>query len=242
MEINETVRLRDALEGLDWDRIAADLDGSGHARLPHLLDPAECAELFSLYDDRERFRKRVDMGGHAFGEGEYQYFVRPLPPLVATLRETLYPPLANIANRWNAQLGLPERYPGDLEGFLARCRERGQPHPTPLLLRYEKGGYNRLHQDLYGEIAFPFQLACLLHEPGSDFTGGEFLLAEQRPRTQTRAEVVSLARGDGVLFANALRPEAGPRGVRRVQVRHGVSTVHSGERMALGVIFHDAKS
>jgi hypothetical protein len=236
------VAIHDRLDALDWQRIRADLDAIGHALLPRLVDPAACAELCALYGDATRFRKRVDMGGHAFGEGEYQYFARPLPPLVEALREALYPPLAKVANHWNERLGTDTRYPTSLETFLAHCREQGQPHPTPLLLRYLAGGYNRLHQDLYGDVAFPLQLTCLLSTPGRDFAGGEFVLTEQRPRTQTRAEVVGLALGDGVLFANAIRPEDGPRGARRVAVRHGVSTLHSGERMALGVIFHDAKS
>jgi hypothetical protein len=204
------------------------------------LSPAECAALAAAYDDDAAFRSRVVMARHGYGRGEYRYFAYPLPDLVATLRTALYERLAPIANAWNAALGLPVRYPPDHAGFLARCHAAGQTRPTPLLLRYGTGDYNCLHQDLYGEHVFPLQVACLLAEPGTDFTGGEFVLTEQRPRMQSRAEVVALARGEGVIFAVHRRPVRGARGVTRVNLRHGVSRLRSGRRHTLGVIFHDA--
>ena len=224
----------------DWAAIARELDACGAAVLPGLLNPAACAALIALYDDPARFRSRVVMARHGFGRGEYQYFADPLPPRVAGLRTALYPPLAAIANRWAAALGETMRFPDEHAAFLARCRAGGQTRPTPLLLRYGPGDYNCLHQDLYGAHVFPLQVAVLLSEPGEDFSGGEFVLTEQRPRMQSRAEVVPLGRGDAVVFPVHHRPVRGTRGVYRVTMRHGVSRVRSGSRHTLGVIFHDA--
>ncbi len=234
-------RIGARLAATDWPRLAAALDEEGHARLPGLLTAPECRELCGLYGDAERFRKRVDLGRQRFGVGEYRYFAHPLPPLVAALRTHLYPPLARIANGWLERLGSDERFPATLARFLAHCREREQTRPTPLLLRYEAGGYNRLHQDLYGEVVFPLQIACLLNRPERDFTGGEFLLVEQRPRQQSLGEAIALACGEGIVFPCRERPVSGARGPYRAQLRHGVSRVRSGERRTLGIIFHDAK-
>lgn len=227
--------------GLDWARLAGELDAYGAATtgVP-LLMPDECAVLAALYDTEERFRSRIVMARHGFGSGEYQYFRYPLPPVVAGLREALYPRLVPTANRWNERLGVDVRYPEAHDDFLARCRAAGQARPTPLLLRYGPGDYNCLHQDLYGEHVFPLQVAVLLSEPGRDFTGGEFVLTEQRPRQQSRAEVMPLAQGEAVVFAVSHRPAAGSRGDYRVTTRHGVSRIRSGRRHTLGVIFHDA--
>jgi hypothetical protein len=229
------------LAALDWRRIAASLDAEGCAHIGAVLSPAECRSLIAMYDDDARFRSRIVMTRHGFGRGEYKYFAAPLPEVVAALRTALYPPLAAIANRWNAALGAEARYPEAHEDFLARCRRAGQTKPTPLLLRYGEGDYNCLHQDLYGEQVFPLQVAFLLSEPARDFTGGEFVLTEQRPRMQSRAEVVPLGQGDGVIFPVHHRPVQGKRGVYRVTMRHGVSRVRSGHRHTLGVIFHDAR-
>ncbi|HEY8154804.1 MAG TPA: 2OG-Fe(II) oxygenase [Myxococcota bacterium] len=227
--------------GFDWGKLARELDERGHARLPGLLAPTECRELAALYGEARPFRKRVVMEQHRFGAGEYQYFGYPLPPLVRALRTALYAKLAPIANAWGARLGSRERYPASLTGFLARCREHAQTRPTPLLLHYRAGGYNRLHQDLYGAVAFPLQLTCLLSKPGSDFTGGEFLLLENRPRMQSRGEAIALEQGEAIVFPTRERPVSGPRGDSRAQMRHGVSVVRSGERTTLGIIFHDAQ-
>ena len=216
------------------------LDAHGHAVLPRLLDARRCAELVAMYDEDARFRSRVVMARHGFGRGEYGDFAYPLPEPVARLRAALYPPLATVANRWAEALGSGVRYPGTHDAFLARCRDAGQSRPTPLLLRYGAGDYNCLHQDLYGEHVFPLQVAILLAEPGVDFDGGEFVLTEQRPRMQSRVSVVPLRRGDAVVFAVNERPVRGSRGVYRVRMRHGVSTVRSGSRRTLGIIFHDA--
>jgi uncharacterized protein len=232
---------RIAAPGLDWASIAAELDERGCATVPALLDQAECASLASIYDDDARFRSRVAMARHGFGRGEYKYLAYPLPPLVASLRARLYPPLAGIANRWSAALDVATRYPATLDEFLARCHRAGQAKPTPLLLSYGVGDYNCLHQDLYGEHVFPLQATVLLSAPGRDFAGGEFVLTEQRPRMQSRAEVVTLAQGDAVIFAVNQRPVRGTRGVYRVAMRHGVSRVRSGARRTLGIIFHDAR-
>jgi hypothetical protein len=229
------------LQEVDWSAVARDLGERGWATTPPLLTAEECAELVALYPDDARFRSRVDMARFRFGEGEYKYFAAPLPPLVADLREHAYPPLATIAGQWQVALGRDTRYPPTLDGFRAQCARRGQRKPTPLLLRYEAGGYNCLHQDIYGEIAFPLQMTCLLSRPGDDFTGGEFLLVEQRPRAQSRGEVVPLTQGQIVIFTTRERPARGARGVYRVALRHGVSRVTSGLRYTLGVIFHDAK-
>jgi hypothetical protein len=229
------------LQGVDWVEVARSLGDRGWATTPPLLTAAECEELIALYPDEARFRSRVDMARFRFGEGEYKYFADPLPPTVLALRRHAYPRLAPIADAWSVALGGKPAYPPDLDGFLTVCAERGQTRPTPLLLRYEPGGYNCLHQDLYGEVAFPLQMTCLLSRPGEDFTGGEFLLVEQRPRAQSRGEVVPLGRGQIVIFATRDRPARGARGAYRVILRHGVSRVTAGERYALGVIFHDAK-
>ena len=224
----------------DWTNLEREVDACGAAVLSGLLDPADCAALIALYDDPARFRSRVVMARHGFGRGEYQYFADPLPPLVAALRAALYPPLAAIANRWAVALGETVRFPPDHAAFLARCHAGGQTRPTPLLLRYGPGDYNCLHQDLYGAHVFPLQVAVLLSQPGEDFSGGEFVLTEQRPRMQSRAEVVALRRGDAVVFPVHHRPVRGTRGVYRVTMRHGVSRVRDGSRHTLGVIFHDA--
>jgi len=227
--------------GIDWQRVVRELDETGYARIRALLSPPECRELAALYRQPDRFRKRIVMEQHRFGAGEYQYFAYPLPRRVAGLRAALYAGLAPVANAWSARLGSRVRYPDSLDGFLARCREHSQTRPTPLLLHYRAGGYNRLHRDLYGPVAFPLQLTCLLSKPEVDFTGGEFLLLEQRPRMQSRGEAIALAQGEAILFATRERPVPGPRGHSRAQMRHGVSVVRSGERTTLGIIFHDAE-
>ena len=229
------------LAALDWPDLGQTLDRHGVAHVPALLDDEQCRDLAALYDRPAHFRGRVVMARHGFGRGEYQYLRYPLPEPVATLREALYPRLAPLANRWNAAMGLDTRYPDAHAEFLARCHAAGQDRPTPLLLRYDAGDYNCLHQDLYGEHVFPLQLAVLLSQPGEDFDGGEFVLTEQRPRMQSRVEVVPLRRGDAVIFAVNQRPVAGQRGHYRVALRHGVSRIRSGRRHTLGVIFHDAK-
>jgi hypothetical protein len=225
---------------LDWSCIASELDAHGCATTGALLPAAACKQLVDSYDDETRFRSRIVMARHGFGQGEYKYFAAPLPAAIAGLRSSFYAPLAKIANRWNEQLGGP-RFPGTLDAFLARCHKAGQKKPTPLLLKYGPGDYNCLHQDLYGEHVFPLQLAILLSDPERDFTGGEFVLTEQRPRRQSRVEVVPLRQGDGVIFPVHHRPVAGARGAYRVTMRHGVSRLRSGRRMTLGIIFHDAK-
>jgi hypothetical protein len=237
------IAMRAAATGIapDWRRVAEELDAYGGAVLEGLLAADQCAALAASYGDDALFRTRIVMGAHGFGRGEYKYFAYPLPPTVAGLRAVLYPPLAEIANRWNAALGIEVRYPPEHAGFLERCHSAGQTRPTPLLLQYGAGDYNCLHQDLYGEHVFPLQVAILLSEPGRDFTGGEFVLTEQRPRMQSRAEVVPLRRGAGVVFPVHHRPVQGARGVYRVNLRHGVSRVRSGHRHTLGIIFHDAR-
>lgn len=234
----ETVAARVA--ALDWPDLIATLDASGSAVTPALLNRDECAEIASWYADDRCFRSRVVMARHGFGQGEYGYFADPLPATVQALRETLYAPLVLLADRWNAAMGVDVRYPFDLATFRARCHAAGQTRPTPLLLRYGPGDYNCLHQDLYGTHVFPLQVAILLSEPERDFTGGEFVLTEQRPRMQSRAEVVDLAQGQGVIFAVRDRPVRGTRGHYRVKLRHGVSRVRLGRRHTLGIIFHDA--
>ncbi len=226
---------------LNWRRIALDLDDRGHALIASLLSASECRLIASWYADDAAFRSRVVMASHGFGRGEYKYFSYPLPQLLAMLRTACYRRLAPIANRWNERLRVAKRFPPSLAQFLARCHAAGQTRPTPLMLRYGVGDYNCLHQDLYGEWVFPLQLTILLSQPGEDFTGGEFILTEQRPRMQSRAEVVPLRRGDAVIFAVHHRPVYGTRGVYRVNLRHGVSRLRSGRRHTLGVIFHDAK-
>jgi hypothetical protein len=229
------------VEAIDWPRIAGELDAQGCAVIEQLLTPQQCAALASLYPDDSLFRSRVVMGRHGFGRGEYKYFAYPLPDIIAELRPVLYAPLADVANRWNEAMGIEVRYPDRHDAFLKRCHAAGQTRPTPLLLQYGEGDYNCLHQDLYGEHVFPLQVAILLSEPGRDFSGGEFVLTEQRPRMQSRPEVVPLRQGDAVVFAVHHRPVQGTRGFYRVNLRHGVSRLRSGYRHTAGVIFHDAK-
>ncbi len=226
---------------VDWSRVASDLDARGSAVIEGLLDPEECRAIAAMYDEEERFRSRIVMARHGFGRGEYRYFAYPLPEPVAELRTAVYPHLTPIADRWNEAMGIEVRYPSEHADFLARCHAAGQEKPTPLLLRYEAEDFNCLHQDLYGEHVFPLQLAILLSRPGRDFTGGEFVMTEQRPRMQSRVEVVPLRQGDGVVFAVSHRPARGARGAYRVNLRHGVSRIRSGRRHTLGIIFHDAQ-
>jgi len=229
------------VEVIDWAHAESELDAQGCTVFKGLLSPGECRTLASLYPDDTHFRSRIVMGRHGFGRGEYKYFSYPLPDLIAELRPKLYARLAGVANRWNEAMGIEIRYPARHDAFLKRCHDAGQTRPTPLLLKYEAGDYNCLHQDLYGEHVFPLQVAILLSQPGRDFAGGEFVLTEQRPRMQSRAEIVSLSQGDGVIFAVRERPVRGTRGTYRVNLRHGVSRIKSGERFTLGVILHDAK-
>jgi hypothetical protein len=229
------------VDAIDWAQANGDLDAQGCAVLKGLLSAQECRALAALYPDDNHFRSRIVMGRHGFGRGEYKYFAYPLPDLIAGLRPALYLKLRDVANRWNEAMGIDMRYPQSHDAFVKRCHAAGQTRSTPLLLQYEAGDYNCLHQDLYGEHVFPLQVAILLSEPGRDFTGGEFVLTEQRPRMQSRAEVVPLAQGDGVAFAVHVRPVQGTRGSYRVNLRHGVSRIRSGHRHTVGVIFHDAK-
>jgi uncharacterized protein len=226
---------------IDWGRASVNLNTDGWAMAGGILTPHECRSIADMYDDESRFRSHVVMARHGFGRGEYKYFSYPLPEIVSELRTELYSPLAPLANKWNEAMGIEVRYPEAHADFVSRCHKAGQKRPTPLLLRYGADDYNCLHQDLYGEHVVPFQVAFLLAEPGTDFTGGEFVLTEQRPRMQSRVEVVPLRCGDGVIFAVHNRPVQGTRGVYRVNLRHGVSRVRSGRRHTLGVIFHDAK-
>jgi uncharacterized protein len=240
----EAVIYRDAVErvdSFDWKRMSQDLDAQGNATMEHLLSAEECRAMAALYSQDDLFRSRVVMGRHGFGRGEYKYFDYPLPRLIAELRTAIYPHLVPIANRWNTAMGLDVQYPEKHADFLERCHQAGQTKPTPLLLQYGADDYNCLHQDLYGEHVFPLQVTILLSEPGRDFKGGEFVMTEQRPRMQSRPEVVPLDQGDAVVFAVHNRPVQGTRGVYRVNLRHGVSRVRSGQRHTLGVIFHDAQ-
>ena len=225
----------------DWDRVASDLNEHGSAILESLLSPTNCEQLAARYASDKGFRSRVVMSRHGFGKGEYKYFSYPLPEPILALRAALYPPLAAIANDWNARMGAEMRFPPNHADFLARCHEAGQSRPTPLLLQYGPGDYNCLHQDLYGDLAFPLQVTILLSEPGRDFKGGEFVITEQRPRMQSRAEVIPLRQGDAVIFAVHHRPVRGTRGDYRVNLRHGVSQIRSGRRHTVGIIFHDAR-
>ncbi len=229
------------LTGIDWSTQLHKLQDSGNVVLPRLLTPEQCRDIVDLYPQNTRFRSRVVMARYGFGRGEYQYLSYPLPDLVQELRTALYPQLVGIANAWNEAMGIPVRFPPDHAAFLARCHAAGQTLPTPLLLRYEEGDFNCLHQDLYGEHVFPLQVVVLLSQPGEDFTGGEFVMTEQRPRMQSRAEVVPLMQGDAVVFAVHHRPVQGSRGFYRVNMRHGVSQLRSGQRHTLGIIFHDAQ-
>ncbi len=228
------------VDGYDWTSISAHLDANGWATVPKLLTASEASAIAGLYDDAGTFRSHVVMARHGFGRGEYKYFAYPLPDMVADLRTALYPRLVPVANRWNESMGIDVRYPDAHADFLKTCHDSGQTRPTPLLLQYGEGDFNALHQDVYGEKVFPLQVAILLSAPQKDFTGGEFVLTEQRPRMQSRVEVVPLERGDGVVWAVRNRPVQGTRGIYRVNMRHGVSRLRSGHRHTLGVIFHDA--
>jgi hypothetical protein len=241
MAIPRTTDVADRIQTLDWDRISEDLYARGSAMIEQVISPEECCSLAGLYSESGLFRSRVVMERHGYGRGEYKYFAYPLPSIVAHLREAFYPRLASIANHWNEMMGIAVRYPDQHTDFLARCHAAGQLRPTPLILQYGADDYNCLHQDLYGEHVFPLQVAVLLSEPGKDFTGGEFVITEQRPRMQSRPEVVPLRQGDAVIFAVHHRPVQGTRGVYRVNLRHGVSRIRTGHRHTLGVIFHDAE-
>jgi hypothetical protein len=236
----DAVAIAERVAALDWEALATELDAHGCAVTDVLLSADECASLSQSYASDALFRSRIVMARHGFGRGEYKYFTYPLPETVAALRGALYPPLAHIANRWNAAMGIDIAYPPAHAAYLARCGAAGQAKPTPLLLQYEAGDYNCLHQDVYGAHVFPLQVAFLLSRPGIDFTGGEFVLTEQRPRMQSRAEVVPLRQGEGVIFPVRHRPVGGARGVYRVSMRHGVSRLRTGRRHTLGIIFHDA--
>ncbi|HEY1231868.1 MAG TPA: 2OG-Fe(II) oxygenase [Candidatus Binatia bacterium] len=228
-------------EGVLWKAGRSRLDERGFALLPALVQPETCEEIAAYYADERRFRSRVDMARYAFGRGEYKYFAYPLPKIVQQLRNSIYPELAPLANQWAERLGADRRYPERLSDFLDECHRAGQKRPTPLLLKYGAGDFNCLHQDLYGDVVFPFQLSVFLSQRGEDFAGGEFILCEQRPRQQSRAEALEPNRGDALVFSVHHRPVRGVRGYYRATLRHGVSTVHSGERYTLGIIFHDAK-
>lgn len=237
---NADARSDERIAAADWPQRLTDLNTRGHVRLPALLSAAECAALIGEYADMARFRRRVIMARHGFGQGEYQYFAYPLPVLVQSLREAFYVALVDTANRWQAALGSAVRYPATLDAFLARCRDAAQTQPTPLLLKYGPGDYNCLHQDLYGEHAFPLQVAVLLSQPGRDFDGGEFVLTQQRPRRQSRVDVVTLQQGDAVVFAVSRWPAQGRHGNYTATLRHGVSELRAGARHTLGIILHDA--
>ncbi|MGH7778585.1 MAG: 2OG-Fe(II) oxygenase [Candidatus Binataceae bacterium] len=241
MRKNSDGELGARVDELDWGRIEAELDARGYAVTKRIIAARECEALMALYPERDKFRSRVEMARFRYGLGDYKYFAYPLPDAIAQLRVALYDRLAPIANRWARELRSGAEYPASLESFLALCHQHGQNRPTPLMLRYDAGGYNCLHQDLYGEIAFPLQFTCTLNERGRDFDGGELLLVEQRPRAQSRGEAIASGAGCGVIFANRYRPVPSARGHSRLNVRHGVSTVARGERYALGIIFHDAK-
>jgi hypothetical protein len=225
----------------DWETLSEELSGNGCAVIEKLLSPEECQQITALYPQEAHFRSHIHMSRHGFGKGEYRYFKYPLPDLVGGFRTALYPHLAGMANNWNERMGIDQRYPVRHVEFLKTCREHGQNRPTPLLLKYVAGDFNCLHQDLYGELAFPLQATILLSEPGRDFVGGEFVLTEQRPRMQSRVEVVPLRQGDAVIFAVHNRPVRGTKGNYRVNLRHGVSRVRTGMRHTVGIIFHDAK-
>lgn len=230
----------DRIDAIDWPRAQQNLNATGWTLLPGVLSPEEANQVAALYARADGFRSTIVMARHGFGRGEYKYFSYPLPPLVEQLRTALYPRLAPIANNWHELMSLPARFPASHAAFIEQCHAAGQTRPTPLLLQYGEGDFNALHQDLYGDHVFPLQVAFLLSEPGRDFTGGEFVLTEQRPRMQSRAEVVPLRQGDAVIFAVAHRPQSGSKGYYRVNMRHGVSRIRSGHRHTLGVIFHDA--
>lgn len=247
--MNANVRIRrdasravdERIAAYDWKALGADLDAYGCTVLEKLISPAECGAIADLYPHEEHFRSHIVMARHGFGKGEYRYFKYPLPDLIGGLRTALYPHLAIVANAWNARMRIDQRYPAAHQDYLDLCHDAGQRRPTPLLLQYKTGDFNCLHQDLYGDLAFPIQVAVLLSEPGRDFTGGEFVLTEQRPRMQSRAEVVPLRQGDAVAFAVHNRPVQGTKANYRVNLRHGVSRIRSGHRHTVGIIFHDAR-
>ncbi|MEH6631045.1 MAG: 2OG-Fe(II) oxygenase [Halopseudomonas aestusnigri] len=230
-----------SLDNLNADQVETDLNQQGYAILKGMIGADDCVRLSQAYDQDDPFRSRVVMARHGFGQGEYKYFTYPLPDLISDLRKGLYLPLAGIANRWNETMKMDQRFPATHKQYLDLCHAAGQTKPTPLLLQYGEGDYNCLHQDVYGELLFPLQVACLLSKPGADFTGGELVLTEQRPRMQSRAEVVPLEQGDVVIFPVRNRPKQGTRGTYRVNMRHGVSKIRSGQRHTLGIIFHDAQ-
>jgi uncharacterized protein len=238
--LDPSATIAERVGALPWPELHATLDGQGFAQSPALLVPGECQELAGLYDTG-RFRSTIAMARHRFGKGEYKYFDHPLPETIAQLRAAFYPPLARAANQWAERLGQDVRYPGELEGFLERCHQAGQTRPTPLIFRYGPGDWNALHQDLYGEVAFPLQVVTVLDRPGVDFEGGEFVLVEQRPRAQSRAHVLQLQQGAFLVFATHQRPARGSRGFYRAAMRHGMSTLTAGTRTTLGIIFHDAR-
>ncbi|MCM2998462.1 2OG-Fe(II) oxygenase [Paenibacillus cellulositrophicus] len=233
-------RFLERIQGVDWGALRKTLDDQGYAKLPAILTPEDCEELIGTYASEELFRSTISMARYRFGSGEYKYYDRPLPAAVQQLREYLYPELSRTANRWHEQLGMDAGYPASLDEFLEECHRQGQLRPTPLILKYEAGGYNCLHQDLYGEAYFPFQVVFALNQRQQDYTGGEFLLVEQRPRAQSRGHVVTLEQGEGLIFPTNYRPVQGTKGYYRTTLRHGVSTVQTGIRYTLGVIFHDA--
>jgi len=239
MTIATTPTVADRIADLDWPSLTAQLDDQGFAQTPPVYTAADCRELAASFNDG-RFRSTIDMRRYRFGEGEYKYFDAPLPALIDGARHALYPPLAELANEWAHRLGEPTDFPADLDAFLERCHRAGQRRPTPLILRYREGGHNTLHQDIYGDVAFPVQAVTVLDRPGADFEGGEFVLLEQRPRAQSRAHVIELQRGAFLIFSTRHRPVRGTRGYYRANMRHGVATVRSGQRTTLGVIFHDA--
>ncbi|HEY9754253.1 MAG TPA: 2OG-Fe(II) oxygenase [Oculatellaceae cyanobacterium] len=233
--------IEDRVSAYNWQALLTELDGYGYTVLHNLFSPEECEHISNLYPDDTLFRSRVHMARHGYGKGEYGYFKYPLPDLIDEFRTALYPRLVEQANRWNDSMGIGQHFPNDHASFLKRCHDGGQTRPTPLVLKYREGDFNCLHQDLYGALVFPIQVAVLLSRPGTDFTGGEFVLTEQRPRMQSRVEVVPLRQGDAVAFAVHNRPVQGSRGSYRVNLRHGVSRLRSGNRFTAGIIFHDAR-
>jgi uncharacterized protein len=235
-----TIAISSHINGLDWARIGGDLDARGFATTGKLLDADQCAALAGLYPRTDTFRSHIIMARHGFGQGEYKYFAYPLPDVIGSLREAVYPHLVPIANRWAELMNQSQRFPDKLADMLERCHQAGQKRPTPLLLKYKADDYNCLHQDLYGEHVFPMQVVICLNEPGEDFEGGEFVVVEQRPRMQSKAEIVPLRRGEGAIFAVSHRPHKGSKGYYRVNLKHGVSRVRSGNRHTCGIIFHDA--
>jgi len=234
-------RLANNMAELDWESLQQSLDDHGFAKVPPMLSPAVCTEMMDTYDVETHFRSTINMARYRFGVGEYKYYGAPIPAVLQQLREGFYPELAKAANRWLERLGRPGKYPGTLSAFLEQCHQAGQSRSTPLILKYEAGGYNCLHQDLYGEVFFPFQVVFALNRRDTDYSGGEFLLMEQRPRAQSRGHAIALQQGEGLIFPTRYRPIAGARGFYRATLRHGVSTITSGTRYSLGIIFHDAK-